>query len=159
MLKNYFKIAIAVLKRRKFFTFISLFGISFTLTILIVAAAFADKVIGGNYPETNRERSLYINFVQQQNSKYFYTQNGPASYYYLDHYVNTLKTPEKVAIGTLFSPVNTYVNDKKLVINVKFTNEAWWQVLEYQFIEGKPYTQQQIDNAERVAVISEDLKN
>src|SRR5580765_700897 len=88
MLKNYFKIAIAVLKRRKFFTFISLFGISFTLTILIVAAAFADKIIGENYPETNRERSLYINFVTQQNSKYLYTQNGPASYYYLDHYVS-----------------------------------------------------------------------
>jgi len=158
MLKNYFKIAIAVLKRRKFFTFISLFGISFTLTILIVATAFADKIIGENYPETNRERSLYINFVQQQNSKYFYSQNGPASYYFLDHYVNTLKTPEKVAIGSLFSPVNTYVNDKKLVINIKYTNEGWWDVLQYKFVEGKPYTQQQIDNAEHVAVISEDLK-
>lgn len=37
MLENYFKIAIVVLGRRKFFTFISLFGISFTLTILMVA--------------------------------------------------------------------------------------------------------------------------
>ena len=158
MLKNYFKIAIAVLKRRKFFTFISLFGISFTLTILIVAAAFEEKLIGENYPELNRERSLYINFVQQQNSKYLYTRNGPASYYFLDHYVNTLKTPEKVAIGSLFTPVNTYVNNKKLVINIKYTNEGWWDVLQYQFIEGKPYTQQQIDNGEHVAVISEDLK-
>ena len=51
MLKNYFKIAIAVLKRRKFFTFISLFGISFTLTILIVLTAFVDNVTGANYPE------------------------------------------------------------------------------------------------------------
>ena len=159
MLKNYFKIAIAVLKRRKFFTFISLFGISFTLTILIVAAAFAEKLIGENYPETNRERSLYINFIQQQNSKYHYSQNGPASYYFLDRYVNSLKTPEAVAIGSLFTPVNTYVNNKKLVINIKYTNEAWWQVLQYQFVEGKPYTQQQIDNGEHAVVISEDLKN
>lgn len=44
MLTNYFKIAIAVLKRRKFFTFISLFGISFTLTILIVLTAFVDNL-------------------------------------------------------------------------------------------------------------------
>ncbi|QEC68931.1 FtsX-like permease family protein [Panacibacter ginsenosidivorans] len=158
MLKNYFKIAIAVLKRRKFFTFISLFGISFTLTILIVATAFVDNVTSANYPELNRDRSLYINFLQQRNSKYGYTQNGPASYYYMDQYVNKLKTPESIGISSLFVPVNTYVNNKKLVVNIKYTNEAYWHVMQYQYIEGKPYTQQQIDNAERVAVISDDLK-
>ncbi len=60
MLKNYFKIAIAVLRRRKFFTFISLFGISFTLTILLVLTAFIEKVVGDNYPDKKRDRSLYI---------------------------------------------------------------------------------------------------
>lgn len=158
MLKNYFKIAIAVLKRRKFFTFISLFGITFTLTIIIVLTAFIDNVTSANYPEVNRDRSLYINFVQQKNTKYGYTQNGPASYYYMDHYVNTLKTPEKVAISSLFTSVNTYVNNKKLVVNIKYTNEAYWDVMQYEFLEGKPYSQQQIDNSERVAVITEDLK-
>jgi len=77
MLKNYFKIAIAVLKRRKFFTFISLFGISFTLTILIVLTAFVDNLTSANYPETNRDRSLYITMVQQKNTKQFGQMNGP----------------------------------------------------------------------------------
>ncbi|WP_018613500.1 ABC transporter permease [Segetibacter koreensis] len=158
MLKNYFKIAIAVLKRRKFFTFISLFGISFTLTILIVMTAFVDNITGANYPEVNRERSLYITTLQQKNVKYFSQQNGPASFYYLDHYVRTLKTPAKVAISSLFSPTNTYINNKKLVINLKYTNDAYWDVMEYKFIEGKPYTLQQINNGERIAVISEDTK-
>ena len=36
MLKNYMKMAIRVLLRRKFFTFVSLFGISFTLLFWIV---------------------------------------------------------------------------------------------------------------------------
>ena len=36
MLLSYLKIAWKVLLRRKFFTFISLFGISFTLMILLV---------------------------------------------------------------------------------------------------------------------------
>ena len=78
MLKNYFKIAIAVLKRRKFFTFISLFGISFTLTILIVLTAFVDNVISPNYPEVNRDKSLYISVLQQKNLKHFSSQNSPA---------------------------------------------------------------------------------
>ena len=158
MLKNYFKIAIAVLKRRKFFTFISLFGISFTLTILIVVTAFVDNTISANYPEVNRDRSLYITTVQQKQTKQFGQMNGPASFYYLNTYVKTLKTADKVAISSLFAPTNTYVNNKKLVINLKYTNDDFWDVMEYKFLEGKPYNSRQIANGERVAVISEDTK-
>lgn len=158
MLKNYFKIAIAVLKRRKFFTFISLFGISFTLTILIVLSAFVDNLVSANYPEVNRDRSLYISTLVQKDTKHYGTMNNPASFYYLSHYVSTLKTPVKVAISSLFVPTNTYVNNKKIAISLKYTNDAFWDVMQYNFIEGKPYTLQQINNGERVAVISEDTK-
>ena len=37
MLRNYLKIARVVLLRRKFFTFVSMFGISFTLVVLVLA--------------------------------------------------------------------------------------------------------------------------
>ena len=158
MIKNYFKIAIAVLKRRKFFTFISLFGISFTLTIIIVLTAFIDKLVSPNYPETNRDRSLYILMVKQVDPKHGGSMNSPASYSFMDRFAGSLKTPEKVAICTFFSATNAYVNSKKLVINMKFTNDAFWEVMQYQFIEGKPYSKQQIDNGEKVAVISEDTK-
>jgi len=158
MLKNYFKIAIAVLKRRKFFTFISLFGISFTLTILIVVTAFINNITSANYPETNRERSLYITTVQQKSKKRFNHQNGGASFYYLGHYVATLKTPAKIAISSFFKATNAYVNNNKLVINLKYTNDQYWDVMNYTFLEGKPYNLQQINNGERVAVISEDTK-
>jgi putative ABC transport system permease protein len=156
--KNYLKTAIAVLKRRKFFTFISLFGISFTLTILIVLTAFVDNLVSANYPETKRDRSLYITMVQQKNTKQMGQMNGPASFYYLNRYVKTLKTPEQVAITSMFDATNTYVNNRKLVINLKYTNDEFWNVMDFQFIEGKPYTAQQITNGERVAVISEDTK-
>jgi putative ABC transport system permease protein len=157
MLQSYFKIAIAVLMRRKFFTFISLFGISFTLIILILLTAFIDNMVSANYPEVNRDRSLYVNSIQQWNPKTQSQISGPASYYFMSHYIGTLKSPEKIAISSS-AATNAYVNNKKLVINVKYTNEAFWEVLRYSFIEGKPYTKQQIDNGDRVAVISEDTK-
>ncbi|AXY76768.1 ABC transporter permease [Paraflavitalea soli] len=158
MLKNYFKIAIAVLKRRKFFTFISLFGISFTLTILIVLTAFLDHLISPQYPDTRRSRSLYINTALRSNSKTFYFSNGPLSYYFLNKYVSSLKTPEKVAISSIFSTTNTYVNNKKLEIDMKYTNAEFWDVQEFQFLEGRPYTAQEIANGDHVAVISEKTK-
>ncbi len=158
MLKNYFKIAIAVLKRRKFFTFISLFGISFTLTILIVLTAFVDNLTNATYPEKNRDHSLYITTIQQKDTKHQGYMNGPASFYYLSHYVSTLKTPARVGISSMFQATNAYVNNKKLVIDLKYTNKEFWDVMQYDFIEGKPYTLQQINNGERVAVITEETK-
>src|ERR1700755_2393527 len=96
MLINYFKIAIAVLKRRKFFTFISLFGISFTLMMLIVLAAFIDKVINENYPDKKRDRLLYINTIEQRGEHAI--NGGSLSFYYLTHYAGHLKTPAKLAV-------------------------------------------------------------
>ncbi|MEO5890065.1 MAG: FtsX-like permease family protein [Ferruginibacter sp.] len=156
MLKNYFRIAIAVLRRRKFFTFISLFGISFTLTILIVLTAFIDKVVNDNYPDKKRDRSLYIN-VLQQNGKTA-NSSSPVSFYFLDHYVRSMKTPVKVAISSLFQGTNTYVNNKKIAINYKYINADFWEVMDHDFLEGKPFSAQQIASGEHVTVISEDIK-
>ena len=84
MIKNYLKIALKVLRRRKFFTFISLFGISFTLTILLVLTAFFDKVVGDNYPDAKRDRSLYITNIEETNSKGGMSSSA-LSFYFLDH--------------------------------------------------------------------------
>ncbi|SDP77932.1 putative ABC transport system permease protein [Mucilaginibacter sp. OK268] len=157
MLKNYFKIAIAVLRRRKFFTFISLFGISFTLTILLVLTSFIDKVVGDSYPDRKRDRSLYVTRLQES-GKDGQSSSTP-SYYFLTHFVGSLKTPVKLGISTSFAGTNTYVNNKKLAVNYKYTNADYWDIMEYDFIEGKAFNKLQIDNADKVAVISEDMKS
>jgi putative ABC transport system permease protein len=156
MLKNYFKIAIAVLRRRKFFTFISLFGISFTLTILLVLTAFIDKVVGDNYPDKKRDRSLYVSRISEVGKGSM--SSGPVSFYFLNHYAAGLKTPVKIAISSGFNGTNTYVNNKKIAVNYKYTNAEYWDVLEYDFLEGKAFNKQQVDNADKVAVISADMK-
>ena len=157
MLKNYLKIAIAVLRRRKFFTFISLFGISFTLTILLVLTAFIDKVVGDNYPDRKRDRSLYINRVEQTGKGNM--NSGNPSWYFLNHFAGSMKTPVKMTVFSGFNGTNTYINNKKIAVDYKYTDAAYWDILEYDFLEGKPFNKQQVDNAERVAVISEDMKN
>ena len=158
MLKYYFKIAMAVLRRRKFFTFISLFGISFTLTILIVVTSFMDHLVNASYPDVNRERNLYASVLRMQSSKQGYTSSGPVSFYFIDRYVSTLKTPSKIAFSSVFVTSSAYVNNKKIPIDISTTNDQYWDVLNFEFLEGKPYTKQQIQNAERVAVISEETK-
>lgn len=158
MLKNYFKIAMAVLKRRKFFTFISLFGISFTLTILIVLTSFYDHLTDPGYPDDKRDRSLYIQRLELSNPKNGWMRSGPVSYYFVERYVSTLKYPAKISLASMHQPTYTYINSKKVVIDMKFTNAQFWEAMNFKFLEGKPYSQQQIANAEKVAVITDDCK-
>ncbi|WP_316735121.1 ABC transporter permease [Pedobacter aquatilis] len=158
MLKNYFKIAIAVLKRRKFFTFISLFGISFTLTILMVATALADKMFSADYPDDKQKQSLYVERIEIKNTKEGWVNMSNLSFYFFDHYVSKLKSVTKMAISSGQKSSNAYVNNQKLVIEYKYTNADYWNVLNYKFLEGKPYGDKEIKSAERVAVISQETK-
>ena len=158
MLKNYFKIAIAVLKRRKFFTFISLFGISLTLTILTIATSYVDKLLSPDYPDYKRDRSLYVTRMEFQNSKEGWMNNSNVSYYFLGHYVSKLKNVYKLAISSTPRSSNAYVNNAKLVIEYKYTNAEFWEVLEYDFLEGKSFSKNETEKAELVAVISKDTK-
>lgn len=158
MLKNYFKIAIAVLQRRKFFTFISLFGISITLTILMVGTAFLDQTIRVDYPEAKRDRSLYISSMQMSNTEKGWINRSSLSIYFLEKYVSSLKNIEAMAIIAYEKSVNAYVNDKKLELGIRFTNADLWRVMEFTFLEGKPYTNTQLKNKDAVAVISEATK-
>jgi putative ABC transport system permease protein len=159
MFSNYLKMTIAVMKRRKFYTFISLFGISFTLMVLIVLAAFYDHLLGANYPETYHDRTIYIQMVEQKNSVKGWSNSSPMSFSYAQKYVKTLKTPEKVAIASGPNTINTYVGGKKLKLFFKYTDAEFWEVTNFEFLEGKPYTQREIDNNEFGIVINDGTRD
>ena len=159
MFTNYLKITWAVMKRRKFFTFISLFGISMTLTILIVLTAFYEHAFSGNYPEPNRDRTLFTTHITLSEKANGYTNGGPMSISYVNKYLKTLPTPEKVAFTTEPSTVNTYYNGKKWKLFFKYTDPVFWEITQFEFLEGQPYTQQTIDNNEAVAVINDGTRD
>lgn len=69
MLKNYIKMALKVLTRRKFFTFISLFGISLTLLVLMVFSAMLDHIFAPHSPEARLDRTLGVHTLAMANGK------------------------------------------------------------------------------------------
>jgi putative ABC transport system permease protein len=153
MLKNYLKIAWKVLLRRKFFTFISLFGISFTLMILMVATAMIDHTTGPVTPETRLDRTLFVNFIRMTG------KNGNMStfpsYYFMNHYVAPMKTPEKIAFSTMFKGVNSYVHNKRISLDLKYADANFWQVLEFDFLEGQAFNPKENREGAKVAVITD----
>jgi putative ABC transport system permease protein len=158
MITNYLKIAWKVLLRHPFYTFVTLFGISLTLTVLIVLTSFINHLAGPNYPEYKRDRTLYLHKVILKDEQQQSANISPPSFEFMQQYVKPLKTPEKIGIATFMSFANAYVNGKRIEVRIKHTNAEFWEVAEFNFLEGKSFNDQHIARGENVAVISDHLK-
>ena len=158
MLTNYIKIAWKVLLRHPFYTFITLFGISLTLTVLMVLTSFLDHLIGSHYPETNRYRSLYIQQMVLSDSGRNLINSGPMTFNFLKDFAKSLKTPERVTIYSGTSSSNAYVGSQKIKLDTKFTDAEFWRIMKFDFLQGKPYNEQNITNGDYVAVITDSFK-
>ncbi|GAA4025249.1 ABC transporter permease [Hymenobacter glaciei] len=154
MLLNYLKIAWKVLLRRKFFTFISLFGISFTLMIMLVVMAFVNHVTGGHAPEKRIDRILFVSFLAQE-YRDGGNRNTPVSADFIDRYVRTLKTPATVALTSMTSSATSFANNESLTLDVRYTDGNFWKVTDFDFLDGRPYSGKEVSSADRVCVINE----
>lgn len=152
MLRNYLKIALKVLVRRKFFTFISLFGIALTLTVLMVATAFLDHAFGPHAPETRIDRTLVIERVDIMNDQNHH--GGEPGYQFLDRHARGLPGVEKLSIYSVAAPVVSFKEGRKIALDLKRTDGNFWQILDFEFLEGGPFTQEDDANGQHVAVIS-----
>ena len=100
MFLNYLKIALKVMTRHKLFTFISLFGISFTLLILVLITSVLDHTFGPYYPEKKLDRTLSVTMgklISESNG----TSSGPMfSPWFFNKYVKSMKTPETISLSS-----------------------------------------------------------
>jgi putative ABC transport system permease protein len=156
MLKNYLKIALKVLGRRKFFTFISLFGISVTLLVLLVATALLDNVFAAGTPEVHADRMLGVYQLTMQGPDD--TERSPAGYGFLDRYVRPMEQLPSVERITLVSNTRTvvsYLNGRKIQSALRRADGELWRVLAFDFVEGAPFTSEDDAAGRFVAVITE----
>jgi putative ABC transport system permease protein len=156
MIRNYIKLALKVLARRKFFTFISLFGIVLTLVVLMVGTAILDNAFSPRAPETRLERALVVYTIGIYGDRGGMT--GGPGYKFVDKYVRGLKDAEAVSVFSNFERAVMYRNGQKIETRVKHTDGPYWQILDHKFVEGGPYTQADDDNANYVAVITTDMR-
>jgi putative ABC transport system permease protein len=155
MLLSYLKIAWKVLMRRKFFTAINLFGVSFTLMILLVVMALFDHVLGPNQPEKRIGRMVFMNTILQRMQDGQGWMNAPASLHFVDDYVRTMKTPERIGIMT--APINAtaFTKNGLLPLDVRYTDGNFWQIMDFEFLNGRAFTLGEVAQAQPVCVINE----
>jgi putative ABC transport system permease protein len=152
MLGSYLKLAFKVLLRRKAFTAVSLFGISFTLMALVVATAILDHAVAPMAPEVRQERTLGVYFARMSG-----TDNSWSSepgYMLLDRYTRDLPGVELLSIFSEPTLVNSYLNGARIQSSLKRTDGEFFRILGFEFLEGGPLTPADVAEARPVAVIN-----
>jgi putative ABC transport system permease protein len=156
MFRNYLKLAWKVLLRRKFFTAISLFGISFTLVVLMLATAILDHVIAAYPPETKQDRTVGIYYAQLRGENA--RRNGMAGFQLIDSYARNLPNVEKLSIATFGGSAFSYLNGQRVKSYLKRTDGAFWEILDFTFVEGHSYTESDVRDGRMVAVVNESTR-
>jgi putative ABC transport system permease protein len=158
MLKNYLIISFKVLMKRKFYTFISLFGIGFTLMVLMVFFALYENSFGNIPPESNNDRILSVFWVQF-GGKTFFRVSSPG-YVLLKHYLklHTLPRIEGASIYSTRKSVDLLFRGRAIKVFRKRTDGNFWKIFDFRFLEGRPLTDEDEKKANYVAVINESTK-
>ncbi len=153
MLKNYLKLSVKILGRRKFFTFVSLFGIGFTLLVLTLAAAMLDHIFSSYPPETRGDRTLVLDNVRMQGKDSMST--GPGGYALYDRYMRGIPGVERLSILSQPETVISYWKGTRLKSLIKRTDADFFRILDFEWIEGGPFGEADVSEARFVAVINE----
>jgi len=156
MIRNYIKLAMKVLGRRKFFTFISLFGISLTLVVLMVGVAVLDNLFAARQPESRFDRVLAIHTAGLYGPRGGMTTSP--GYAFITRYMFGLADAENQSVFSNQSAMVMYHEGRKIETHLRRTDGAYWQILDFHFLEGGPFTEQDNRDARFVAVITKDMR-
>src|SRR5262245_49838123 len=138
MLRHYLLLSFKVLARRKFYTAISIFGISFTLMVLMIATALLDHAFGPARPELEQDRMLILGNVMLSGDGNF--TNSSAGYQLLDRHARNLPGVERITFfnGDVDNRRPMFVDGRKIEPAIKKTDAEFWQVFDFDFVEGRP---------------------
>ncbi|MCP3985148.1 MAG: ABC transporter permease, partial [bacterium] len=153
MFKNYLKMAWKVLGRRKFFTFVSLLGIGFTLMSMLVVVALGDHFLAPSYPEVHLDRMLMLDRMEMSGDRSS-RHSGPG-FKFIDRYARDLPGVERMSIVTNTSDMVSFMSGRKEVYFTRHADAEFWRVMQFTFLEGAAFTHEDDISANRVAVISE----
>ena len=159
MIKQYLIQAWRLLKENPLLSSISIIGTALAICMIMVMVMSHEVKNASFPPEVNRGRTLYVKFASAE-MKDGESSNGLMGYTLAKAAFKELITPEAVSIVSPFEPKalasipgskNAQSYDKML------TDEAFWQVFDFSFVAGKPYTKADVDAGLRVAVIVEKM--
>lgn len=160
MIKQHLRQSFFLLKQNPLFSNLYIVGTGLAISMVMVLAILYYIRVGNIYPEVHRNRMLIASTVHMQN-----VQNNEwnTTWKFSVPFIKECFYPlSGVEAVTAVSDVNKWfvkVRNVKRPLSalVKLTDTAFWNVFDFSFLYGKPFTDADFQSGVRTAVISEDM--
>lgn len=162
MLKNYFKQAWTLMRQNCLFTGIYVVGTGLSIALVMTLFIIFYVKFGPVYPEYNRDRTLVLKPLKRypKGKPENWNIYGGVAYYVVDQMLPGLPHVEQVA-GSVIDFWGDYqvsaTDVKPFKATPRFANGAFWKVFSFRFVDGQPFTQEDVEAKAQVAVIGESL--
>ncbi|MBE6286868.1 MAG: ABC transporter permease [Mediterranea massiliensis] len=159
MIKKTINQAFVQLRQSPLISSINVVGTALAIFLIMLVVMLQQVKTAPFSPESNRDRFLHVRATSIENKEWGAgnSSNGPMSVQTAKELYQSLKTPEAVTIyvcQTLPTPVSL-PGQAATTVDVLQTDDAFWRVFDFRFLEGKPYDKATFDAAIPVAVVSE----
>ena len=155
-MKATIKQTLAMIRENRLFTGIYILGTAVAIASTMVIAIIIYVKIANIYPEVNRDNTYYIDrasFVHKEGG-------GTNTWAFSDDAMNEwwygVKNA-KVVSGNKKTTVLLHSTQKPKSSSFTsiYTDPNFFKIFEYQFIEGRPFTQEEFESMQKLAVISD----
>lgn len=158
----YFKQAWQLMKQNRFFSAVYIIGTGLAISMVMVLAVVYYIRTANIAPEVHRDRMAYINQISYVYNEGKGTYNSSLGIRYVKEVIQTLKTPEAIVIttaplfqffqgGEMFASVPGIDEQPKILY--MGCNPAFWQVYDFHFLYGKPFTESDFESGVRTVVL------
>jgi putative ABC transport system permease protein len=159
MLRNYFKIFLKVASQNKLFTFLSLFGISLTIMFVMIFSMTITKIVSGSGPEAELKKIIFSDRVKVlfHEGKSQGQSTSACGRILCEEYFKKVTNAKIVSMYTNY-PWEFILDGKYQLKYENRTDAEYWDIFKYKFLQGRPYTKDEVISKANFAVITLSLK-
>ena len=164
MLSRFFRFikhAFALIRANKLFSTIYIAGTAVAIASVMVVAIFVNILVADISPESNRSRTLYLTSYYRKasmsNGEWLYTQFSTMA---IDSCFRKMECVEAVTgfmsyLHYLDYKVSDMDGQHEMPASFTHTNTDFFRLYDFTFLSGRPFSEQEFQEGERVCVITE----
>jgi putative ABC transport system permease protein len=159
MIRNILLSAIAGLKRKKTASIFTILTISLGMTMVVLLTSLYHSYTGNIGPYVNRDKCLYLSNLSFEKNGHTlnreFESNSTSTF--INESIGNLKGSAIVGLYGKNHEENFGARYKSFRIKYIETDANFWKIHRFTFLDGKPFSENEVNNKEQVAVISRKL--
>ncbi len=157
MWRHYLTTAYKVLLRRKFFTFVNIFGTAITLGVLTLVIAMLDNYLEPRGAESNGDHILIAKTAMLTTTDGSSTWTSNLGFRFIERLIWPMQTPDLVGFVEQVPPTTLFVDGQKISPAMRHTDANYWTITQHDVIAGRTISADDVAEGRFVAVLNDTM--